>query len=103
MSRCTSVRGVSIRLTAERWQHIVESHPEMASMRREVVRTIELPEQVQRGDYGELLAFRWMPATPLGPKHLVAVYREINSLDGFVVTAYLTSRPSRRREIVWRP
>ena len=74
----------------------------MASLHSDVLATIESPEQIQRGDYGELLALRQVPTTPLGPKYLVAVYREISSLDGFVLTAYLTSRPSRRREIVWK-
>jgi hypothetical protein len=98
----TSINGVRIRLTGERWQHIVTSHPEMDAERERVVQSLEHPDFVQAGDFGELLAIRDWPATSLGSKYVVVAYREVSQMDGFVSTAYLTRRPSRSRRIVWK-
>ena len=93
--------NVPIRLTAERWQHIVTNHPEMDSQRERVLETIAGPDSIQRGDFGGLLAVRHYARTPLTIKHLVVVYREIGTEDGFVATAYLTRRPSTQRTVLW--
>jgi hypothetical protein len=57
---------------------------------------------IQQGDFGEVLAVRFYPETPLTRKSLVVAYREISSEDGFILTAYLTSRPSARRVTSWK-
>jgi len=38
-----------------------------------------------------------------GRKYVVVVYREVSQEDGFVVTAFVTTRPQRfeRRRLVW--
>ena len=41
-----SVDGVPIRLTAERWVHIVENHDEVAGYYEEVLETVADPEVV---------------------------------------------------------
>ena len=41
-----SVNGVPIRLSYERWYHIIENHDELASYFHEVLDTIEKPEFV---------------------------------------------------------
>lgn len=48
---------------------------------------------------GEQLAVRAFEP----PKHLVVVYREINATDGFVITAFLTTRIGQiaKRRQVW--
>lgn len=48
------------------------------------------------------MAIRRYTDTPLGEKFLVVVYREVSTEDGFIVTAYLTRRPSSRRETLWK-
>lgn len=68
-----SVDGVPIRLTEERWQHIVDRHPEMKGQKAE-----------------------------LTDKYLVAVYREISPSDGFIVTAYFATEPAKWREVLRR-
>ncbi len=93
--------GVPIRLTDERWQHIVRRHPEMGSQQIQVLETVAEPDLVQEGDFGELLAIRFYPRTPLTSKYLVVVYQEISTEDGFVLTAYLSSRPSSARVTIW--
>jgi hypothetical protein len=94
--------GVPIRLTEERWRHIVGQHPEMDGQRQKVLETLAGPDMIQEGDFGELLAVRLYTETPLGEKYVVVAYREINAEDGFILTAYLARRPSSRREILWK-
>lgn len=87
----------------ERWQHITQRHPEMAEQRERVLETVAEPELIHQGDYGELLAIRFYPETPLTSKYLVVVYREVNHNDGSILTAYFTSRPSAKRITLWKP
>lgn len=98
-----SRNGISVRLTTERWEHIVGRHPEMSTMRDQVLETITNPDLIQAGDFGELLAVRLYNKTPLTRKHLIVAYREIAPDDGFILTAYLARRPSSRREVIWKP
>jgi len=93
-----SVRGVPIRLTDERWTHIMEQHCEMAGLRADVMRAIAEPARVVAGSAGELLAVR-----EVGPgRAIVVVYREEQD-DGFVITAFVTSRlrALERRRPLW--
>ncbi len=93
-----SKNGLLIRLTDERWSHIVEEHAELAGLRLEVLETVETPEQIFAGRAGELLAVR---ETEAG-KWLVVVYREGDG-DGFVITSFLTrrSRSLTKRRQLW--
>jgi len=93
---------VPIRLSDERWQHIVRRHPELESQRERVLETVAEPEVIQEGDFGELLAIRFYSQTPLTSKFLVVAYREASSNDGFVVTAYFARRKSERRTTIWK-
>ncbi len=97
-----SRNGVPVRLTTERWDHIINQHPEMATMRDKVLETVGTPDMIQSGDYGEILAVRHYPVTPLTSKHLIVAYRESAADDGFILTAYLARRPSARREVIWK-
>ena len=74
----------------------------MASERARVLQSLEEPDVIQAGDFGELLAVRYWPMTALGAKHIVVAYREVDQQDGFVLTAYLTRRPSRARSVMWK-
>jgi hypothetical protein len=57
---------------------------------------------IQQDDFDELLAVRFYPETPLTRKFLVVAYRELGPEDGFILTAYLTRRPSARRVTIWK-
>jgi hypothetical protein len=98
----SSVAGIPIRLSDERWRHIVARHVELATEHERVLATVADPDMILQGDTGELLAVRFYQATPLTSKHLVVAYREVSPDDGFILTAYLTSRPSARRNVVWK-
>jgi len=97
-----SINGAPIRLTTERWEHIILRHPEMVGEKDKVVETLTYPDLIQKGDYVTLIAIKFYNETPLTSKYLVVVYKEINKIDGFVLTAYFTSKPSERREILWK-
>lgn len=93
-----SISDARIRLNDERWLHISEEHGELAADPLPLLQTIEEPERVFMGRSGELLATR-----AAGPgKWLVVVYRE-EAGEGFVITAFLTSRWTSfsRRPQVW--
>jgi hypothetical protein len=82
-----SKNGVRIRLTSERWAHIVEEHGELAHMQQEVLDTVKQPERILAGKTEELLAVREVETG----KCLVVVYSEVEN-DGFIITAFLTRR-----------
>ena len=98
MPSIISINGVPIRLTDERWEHITEEHGELAGMQLKVLAIITQPNRILAGGGGELLAVQ-----ELDPgKSLVAVYRELED-DGFVITAFLTSKINalNRRKQIW--
>ena len=97
-----SYNNVPVRLTEERWQHIIRRHPEMVNHRVQILETVADPAMIQRGDFGELLALRFYPETRLTSKFLVVAYREVSPEDGFILTAYLTNRASAKRVILWK-
>jgi hypothetical protein len=98
-----SKNGIPVRITEERWEHITRRHPEIRNQKEKVMETISTPDIILGGDFSELLAIRFYPKTPLTEKYLVVVYREISSQDGFILTAYFTNTPSKRREVIWKP
>jgi len=93
-----------IKLTAERWLHITESHDYMAGYFHDVLETINDPDYVVAGTKGELLAIKFYKKTHIGPKYLICCYRETNK-EGFVITAFMTAKIDnilKRRKILWR-
>ncbi|MBA2277695.1 MAG: hypothetical protein H0W06_08000 [Chloroflexia bacterium] len=97
-----SKAGVAIRLTDERWRHVTAGHPELTTLRAQVLETLADPETIKQGDSGELLAARFYAQTPLTSKWLVVAYSEIDQTDGFLLTAYLARRLSARRTTLWK-
>jgi hypothetical protein len=95
-----SKNGVLIRLTEERWEHIIEQHAELQDSKSQILQTVRDPQRVVAGTDGELLAVKPIQSG----KQLVVVYRELKD-DGFIITAYITSRiqPLDRRKQLWPP
>jgi hypothetical protein len=92
-----SVEGVPIRLTAERWLHIVENHDELAGHYEDVLDTVADPEVVIPGYRGSLIAAR----ASARRRYLCVVYRQLSRTDGFIITAYF-SRILKRRKAIWK-
>ena len=85
---------------------ILKDHPELGTRGEyvnEVKRTIEDPDYIVSGWFGEYLALRFCEIAPKRPKHLCVVYREQNK-EGFVVTAFFISKPYKllRRGVLWK-
>ncbi len=91
-----SVNRVPIRLTEERWRHIIERHAVMVDRQAQVLGSIETPDAVHEGRANTLVAVKREDDL-----YLVVVYLEISESDGFVVTSYLTRRPGRRK-VIWK-
>lgn len=96
-----SVNNIPKRLTKERWDHIINSHPEISQGNLEdILKTISKPDMILKGDLDELLAVK----KKLGSKvWFVVPYKELDNSDGFVLTAYLTTDSSwlLKKEIIW--
>ncbi len=97
MNIAYSANRIPIRLTHERWYHIIENHDELASYYYEVLETVENPDFIIRGNKGTLKATRNIGKN----KWLVVIYREVSIKEGFIITAYfLDKRP--KGEMIWR-
>jgi hypothetical protein len=96
--RVASKNGIPIRLTNERWAHILEEHSELAGLRLDVLQALAEPERILAGGDDAFLAVRELAVG----KHLVVVYREVAN-DGFVITAFVTRRTRwlERRKQLW--
>jgi hypothetical protein len=92
-----SVEGVPIRLTDERWFHIVENHNDLAGYYDDVLETLEHPELIVRGYNASLIAVRGYGRQT----YLQVVYRQVSKQDGFIITAYFSSKIN-RQQIVWQ-
>jgi hypothetical protein len=102
METVISKNNISIRLTDERWLHIITGHPEMSNYRNEILETITEPDIIYAGSKGDLIAVsKQVEGTN---KHIIVAYKEIND-DGFIITAYISNKLNslQKREIIWKP
>jgi len=97
MDIAISRNKVPIRLTEERWFHIVENHDDLAGHYDDVLDTVENPDCILRGYGGALIALKGVAPR----RYLAVIYKELSRDDGFVITAYFTSRIT-RRIIIWQ-
>ena len=98
MNTVYSKHGVPIRLSANRWLHIVEQHDDVAGYYDTILDAIESPDAIVQGKTGELLALKIIDG-----RTLVVVYKETSRSDGFVITAFFTTEPRRitKRGMIW--
>jgi hypothetical protein len=95
MEIALSTNRVPIRLSDERWTHIVENHDDLAGRRDDVLEAVERPAWVTRGYGGARIAWR-----PMGRSgFLSVVYKETSQYDGFVITAFFTRRPRKKNKL----
>ena len=94
-----SKNSVPIRLTAERWFHIIENHDDLAGYYDDVINAIEEPDYIIKGYREALIALKEIEQG----KFLAVVYKEFSEEDGFIITAYFTSKIKLEKEaVVWR-
>lgn len=81
-----SKNGTLIRLTEERWRHIVLMHPILSDKQKQVLGTVKNPDYIFKGKVKELLAVSAFSKRG----YLVVIYKETEA-DGFIITAYETT------------
>jgi len=93
-----SIHDVPIRLTDERWEHIVSNKPYMSAHDDAILKAIEEPTFILRGYAGSLIAVLNLARN----RFLHVVYKEISSDDGFIITAYVSNKVN-RNAVIWPP
>jgi hypothetical protein len=92
-----SINGVPIRLTDERWEHILDSHPELGAFRDALLDAVENPDYILASRRGALAA-----VVVLGMKAFLHVfYVEKGRRDGFILSARVEEKMDKAK-IVWR-
>lgn len=96
-----SKNGVFIRLTSERWQHILLTHLEInLDDFSKIMKVITNPDFILKGSKEEFLAVKKMSRKRTW---IVVPYKEVSQEDGFVLTVYFTSNLFwlLKKEIIW--
>jgi hypothetical protein len=96
MKEIKSIHNVTIRFTEERWFHIVENHDDLAGYFDEIIDTIEFPEYIISGYNDAKIALKSIKQG----KYIAVVYKEVTKDDGFVITAYFTSKLKLENEVI---
>ncbi len=91
-----SINGIPIRLTDERWDHIVSNKHYMVAFDNAIIKAIEDPTVVLRGYAGALIAVLALARD----RYLHVIYKEIRNDDGFVITAYVSANYN-RDAVIW--
>ena len=93
------VQGMPVRLTDERFTHILE-HPEMADRGPAIAETLRQPDHVMDSlaEPQARLYYRFYTETLVGDKYVCVVVKVVGE-DAFVLTAYLTDSVKRGRRI----
>ena len=101
MITVNSINKIPIRLTNERWLHIVENHDEMAGYYYDVLETISNPLYIFEGNIDE----KWAVKLINENKALLVIYKEqIDKKDGFIITSFITSKVDKlfNRKLLWK-
>lgn len=96
-----SVRDIEIRLTEERWNHIIKRHREVKKHIRKILITVKEPDFIVEGKTGAVIAIKRF--SKLKPNYVIVAYKETNH-DGFIITAHFISNIEqvKRRRIIWQ-
>ena len=102
MRTLTDVEGTPVRLTDERWAHILE-HPEMSGQEQKIAEALQTPDVVvcSPHDPAVRLYHRLHDETPVTRKYLVVVVKH-SERGAFIITAFFTDRQKRGVRI-WPP
>jgi hypothetical protein len=91
-----------IRLTDERWEHIMSDHPEMFGQLEKISETVSSPDciMMSRTDDEVELFYRYYHSTPVKDKFMCVVLK-VTKNDLFIITAYFTDTV-KRGEVLWQ-
>lgn len=108
LATAKSKRLATIRLTAKQWEHIITARPELEGFMKELLQTIEDPDDVLEPLHRtkpQLLAIKRISklADAGLSQNLVVVYRETSIHEGFIITAFsISDRRKSRMYRLWR-
>ena len=93
--------GRRIRMTEERWHHIL-SHSEMMGQEEKIKETIGEPELLMRSKHDSRveLYYRFYVQTPATEKYLLVAVK-VTDEEGFVITSFFTDK-IKKGERVWK-
>lgn len=103
-----SVNAVPIRLTEERWRHILEYHSELAKYLDKILLTVAEPDMVLKSPTGveeNLVAVRKFTELVQDKlaEYLAVHYKELSDKDGFILTVFpISAKRLRKRYRIWR-
>ena len=104
MISAISKNNLLIRLTDERISHIFKNHPETKDCVTWITDTVENPDFIIAGDFGEFIAIKKYDKTPVTTdKYLTVIYKETSKFDGFILTAYFSRSFNYKRRVIWKP
>ena len=91
-----------VRLSDERYEHLVSDHPEMEIQIDKVQETLLNPEKVVRSktDTGVELFYQYYHSTPVTQKYLCIVVKALTD-DAFIIKANFTDM-IKKGEILWK-
>jgi hypothetical protein len=82
MISANSKSNLLIRLTDERISHILKNHPEIKESLSWIAETVENPDFITAGDFGELIAIKKYDKTPVTfDKYLTVIYKEMSMIN----------------------
>jgi len=81
--------GRTIRLTRERWSHITEEHPEVASYVNDFPEILLHPTKITHYEYDDKVHYyyKYYKNRALSTKYLLIIVKYLNG-EGFIITAY---------------
>jgi len=91
-----SLNRVPIRLTEERWLHIIRHHEELQPFQHEIIQTVSTPDALYlsppsiKPNFAAVKTFSRLREAGLA-ENLVVHYREVSPSDGFILTALVMS------------
>lgn len=79
-------QGRDVLLEAERWEHIVDGHPELGHIQQEILRAVRSPTEIMEGRMSDEEWFYLEGAGPSRWLKVVVVFDRHNS--GRIITAF---------------
>lgn len=103
-----SKNGALIRLTQKQWEHITTARPELGNFMKEIVTAVEEADAVfepptrTKPQLHAIKHFERLSDFGLS-QNIVVIYRETNSQEGFIITAFpINDKRKKRMYRFWR-
>lgn len=89
--------GKSIRLTKERWKHIIERHPEVKPLLSKIKNTLQNPEIITQNPFNKNEKYYHKYFNSLNNYLIIVLEIE----KGFIITIFI-ARKRKKGEISWK-